>query len=510
MLGKRRLLWWLLGVGASIFLTLIGLSLYVLRPERIRAMAEAGLARHLNLDPAIEEIEVSFWPRWRIEGQGLTLRVPNRPDLPAFISITHFSMNVGPLSMLRKHVKTVHADGLRISVPPGDVRAGMASASNGGSRPEVIVDHFLTHDAELRFVSSKAGKEPLTFQIHELAVDAVGFDSEMPFAATLTNPIPRGLVKAHGHIGPWLASDGAHTSVSGDYVFSDANLSTINGIGGILQSSGTFSGDLRTIDVTGSATVPDFSLDLGGRPAPLQCDYNVIVDGTDGTTVLKRVDAMLVGTRMAVTGAIRNLEGPGRHDVAMTVRVDNGRVEDLLALAIDTSKPVMIGDITLAATLSLPPGPSRVRNRLGLAGTFGLSRTSFTDEDVSRRLQEMSRRSQGKSEDDQMDRVLTNLSGKFKLKTGVMGLEQLRFQVPGAEVSLDGTYSLVDETMNLHGKLRMQATVSKAMGGFKSIFIRPFDFVFRKEGAGAVVPIKITGPRTAPKFGIEAGKIFGK
>jgi hypothetical protein len=179
-------------------------------------------------------------------------------------------------------------------------------------------------------------------------------------------------------------------------------------------------------------------------------------------------------------------------------------------LAIVSPKPVMVGDIALSATLSLPPGKSRVRDRLALAGTFGLSKTTFTNEDVSRRLQEMSRRSQGKSQDDQMDRVLTNLSGKFKLKTGVMGLEQLRFQVPGAEVSLDGTYSLKDETMDMHGKLRMQATVSKAIGGFRSIFIRPFDFVFRKEGAGAVIPIKITGPRSAPKFGIEAGKIFGK
>jgi len=510
MLGKRRLLWWIVGVCAGVFLTLVGLSLFLLRPERIRAMAEAGLIKHLHLDTTIEQIEVSLWPRWRVEGRGLSLRVPGRPDLPPFISIDRFSMNVGPLSMIRKHVETVHADGLRIAVPPGDVRAGLAGASKGGSRPDVIVDHFLTHDAELRFVRSKPGKEPLTFQIHELAVDAVGFDSQMPFAATLTNPIPRGVVKAKGHIGPWLASDGAHTSLSGEYVFSDADLATINGIGGILQSSGTFSGDLRTIDVTGSATVPDFSLDLGGKPVPLQCDYNVIVDGTDGTTVLKRVDATLVGTRMAVTGAIRNLAGPGRHDVGMTVRIENGRVEDLLALAIDTDKPVMIGDIALNATLSLPPGPSRVRNRLGLAGTFGLSRTEFANEDVSRRLQELSRRSQGKSQDDDMARVLTNLSGKFQLKTGVMGLEQLRFQVPGAEVSLDGTYSLLDEQMNLHGKLRMQATVSKAIGGFRSIFIRPFDFVFRKDGAGAVIPIKISGPRTAPKFGIEAGKIFGK
>jgi len=293
-------------------------------------------------------------------------------------------------------------------------------------------------------------------------------------------------------------------------VFSDANLSTINGIGGILQSSGTFSGDLRAIAVTGNATVPDFSLDLGGQPASLVCSYDVIVDGTDGTTELARVDAMLGGTRMAVTGAIRNLEGPGNHQVDLTVHVANGRIEDLLALAIDTPTPVMVGDVALTTTLSLPPGPKRVRDRLALAGSFGLSKTRFTDEDVSRQLQELSRRSQGKAQDDELARVLTDLTGTFKLKGGVMSLNRLSFRVPGAQVALDGTYLLSDETMNLRGTLRMQASLSKVVGGFKSIFIRPFDRLFRADDAGTVIPIKITGPRTAPKFGVEAGRIFKK
>ena len=64
--------------------------------------------------------------------------------------------------------------------------------------------------------------------------------------------------------------------------------------------------------------------------------------------------------------------------------------------------------------------------------------------------------------------------------------------------------------MNFIGTLRMEATVSQAVGGFKSIFIRPFDFVFRKEGAGAVVPIRISGTRQAPKFGLQVGKVFGR
>jgi hypothetical protein len=34
--------------------------------------------------------------------------------------------------------------------------------------------------------------------------------------------------------------------------------------------------------------------------------------------------------------------------------------------------------------------------------------------------------------------------------------------------------------------------------------------LFRGKHAGAVVPIKITGTRDAPKFGLEVGRIFKK
>jgi hypothetical protein len=52
----------------------------------------------------------------------------------------------------------------------------------------------------------------------------------------------------------------------------------------------------------------------------------------------------------------------------------------------------------------------------------------------------------------------------------------------------------------------MKASVSKAVGGFKSIFLKPFDRLFRRDGYGAVLPIKITGPREKPEFGLEIRK----
>jgi hypothetical protein len=294
--------------------------------------------------------------------------------------------------------------------------------------------------------------------------------------------------------------------VSGDYTFEHADLSTINGIGGTLESKGAFSGALTSISANGTATVPDFSLDLGGKPVALTADFETIVDGTDGTTQLKRVDARLRDTPMRVTGAISNLDGPGRHDVDLHVEIEDGRIEDLLALVLDTPKPVMTGDVKVTATFKLPPGPTRVRDRVELTGQFGLAETRFADAQVQQKLQDLSRRSQGKDDDDPMGRVLTNLRGKVTLSKGRVRLTQMHFQVPGANVALDGIYTLASGALDFRGTLRMQATVSKAVGGWKSIFIKPFDPIFRKDGAGAVLPITITGTREAPKFGLQVRK----
>ena len=50
----------------------------------------------------------------------------------------------------------------------------------------------------------------------------------------------------------------------------------------------------------------------------------------------------------------------------------------------------------------------------------------------------------------------------------------------------------------------MQAPLSKvAGGGIKGFFLKAFDPFFREPGAGMVLPIKITGTRKAPKFGLN-------
>lgn len=506
---KRRIIAWIAGSGLAVFIALVLSAAWMMRPASLKRLVEQGLSSQLNLETAVEDISVQFLPRPRISGKALTLRVPARPDLPPFISIGSFWVDVGLLSIMRRHVETVHVDDLEIIVPPRHDRSEPPEvASTGGKDHGVVVDHLIAHDAKLSFVPKRPDRRPLMFQIHELKVDDIGFDRPIPFYAKLTNPIPEGIVETRGSFGPWRRDDGAQTALSGEYTFLNARLSTINGIGGTLQSTGRYDGELTRISAHGSTVTPDFSLELGGKPLPLSTTFHAVIDGTNGSTELVNVNAKLLNTPIRTRGSIMNLSGPGRHDLKLDVAIENGRIEDILALAMDAADPMLRGDLSLKSTFALPPGKTKVPQRLAMSGRFGLGAARFSDSQVQAKLQELSRRSQGKEKDEPMLRVLTDLSGRFTVDSGVLTLNRLSFSVPGATVGLAGTYGLDSGAIDLRGTLRMQARMSDVVGGFKSIFLMPFNPLFRKKGAGTVLPIKITGTRDAPKMGIEMGKIF--
>jgi hypothetical protein len=483
---------------------------WLLRPDRLGPYLTAELSARLNLETSIDHISLTLWPRPRISGSGLRFRVPGRPELPPFIAIDRFYVDAGPFTIWKRRVGTVHIDGLKIAVPPSGSRPDLPGGAAPGpptGESRVIVEHLVTHDAVLLFIPRRADREPLTFKIHELKLDDLGFTRKIPFYTKLTNPVPTGLVETRGMFGPWRGDDPGETRVAGDYTFTNADLSTINGIGGILQSKGKYEGRLTKVNTIGDADVADFSLDLGGKPVPLQARFHTIVDGTDGSTRLERVDAKMRNTSFTVWGTIANLSGPGRHDVNLDFDIKQGRIEDLLALSID-GPPLLTGNVSLQGKLSLPPGPTKVRKRLHMTGNFNLARGQFTDPAVQDKLRELSRRSQGKAPEEDPGRVLTSLQGHFTLRSGALTLPDLSFEVPGAAVNLAGTYKLDGEEIDFRGTLKMQASVSQAVGGFKSIFIKPFDRLFRGKGAGTVLPIKITGTRKDPKMGIEMGKVF--
>ena len=88
----------------------------------------------------------------------------------------------------------------------------------------------------------------------------MGAKQPLAYEAVLVNPKPVGRVWSTGHFGPWQDDNPRDTPLDGSYEFTQADLSSIHGIGGILSSTGRFGGTLGKIAVAGVTDTPDFRL----------------------------------------------------------------------------------------------------------------------------------------------------------------------------------------------------------------------------------------------------------
>lgn len=507
-----KVLRWFIGIVGGVLVGLWIALAVVSRAPVLQQKLIVALNDNMDADVQLESFTVDSFPTFRIHGDNLKLRLKGQQQPAPFVEIGHFEVTGGIFGLFRKHrqFRTVTLEGLRITIPPrtrNDKEAG-ARAANAVEGP-VLIDHVVAHDAQLIIVPKDPRKEPRVFAIHNLDLESVGFMRAMPFTATLTNPIPEGEIATKGEFGPWVKGDPGLTPLRGKYEFDHADLNTIKGVGGILKSTGEFSGRLEEIDVKGSTSMPDFSVDLGGMPTPLATEFHAVVDGTNGNTYLKSVSARLQDTLIEASGSIEAHPGVKGRTVNLDLAIRDGRIQDVLRVAVTAPKPVMVGRIALQAKLLLPPGKTKISDRLDLVGRFALENASFTDPLVQEQIAMLSRRAQGKKPDAPVGRIQSDMHGRFVLRSGTIRFDPFGFDVPGAEVDIRGVYGLRSQQLDFAGTLMMDAAVSKAAGGgIKGFFLKPFDPLFRKKGKGAVLPITIKGPRESPKFGLNWGKVF--
>ncbi len=330
----------------------------------------------------------------------------------------------------------------------------------------------------------------------------------MAYEATLTNPVPEGLIVSHGSFGPWQKDEPSLTPLNGLYTFDHADLSTIHGLSGMLASKGRFRGILERIEVDGETTTPDFSLGINGNPIPLETQFHAIVDGTTGNTMLDPVNAKLLNTEIVARGGVFRVPGQRSRRVLLEGTSHHGRLEDLLQLAMKADTPVMTGDVNFHTMIDIPPGKSAIADRLKLNGKFKINSARFSELNIRSKVASLSHRGKGNPEETSPGDVASDFAGKFVLGGGVMTLSDLTFVVPGAAVDLDGTYTLRDQTVDFTGALRLEAKLSQLTTGWKAILLKPFDGLFEKEGAGTYLPIKITGTGSAPHFGVDVRHVF--
>ncbi|MGE0406493.1 MAG: AsmA-like C-terminal region-containing protein [Candidatus Korobacteraceae bacterium] len=483
-----------------------------------------------NVD--IGKLSVHAFPGLQVAAEQVVVRRREEPaNMPPFISIGKLSLHTGASALLRKAPKLglVELQGLVINVPPRrdrrpeeDVDARNQKAGDqqdvppdsGKPKrgvPDVSIVELRADGTILRIHSRKPGKEPMQFDIERLTMHSVGPNQPMRFQARLHNATPPGWIDSHGKFGPWNAEELSLTPVSGSYQFRDADLSVFRGISGMLSSDGAYDGRLERIEVEGWTDTPDFTLGLSGNRVPLRTEFKAVVDGTNGDTYLQPVTAKLGESTFVARGSIANQPGPDGKPtkgktISLQVSADRARIEDFLRLAIK-AEPPLSGTMKMNARLNLPPGKQDVADKLFLKGEFLLASARFADDDVQSKIRTLSLRGRGinKKEEAQAgkERVVSNLQGKFLLENGRMALSGVAFRVPGAVVHVQGQYGLRSENLDFEGELRIDAKVSETVSGIKALLLKPIDPLFRRDGAGAVIPIRIQGPREEPKFGVD-------
>jgi len=516
-ISKRRVRWGRVGAVAFAAFALIGIGLYFLRARAepiLRARVIETLTAHFQ-----SKVELAVFHVWVEDGLGVSgegLKIYGRsdpnihePGVQPLIGIEEFRFQTGLLSLLRSpmHVHSVRLKGLVLNIPPAGERQGMEGMESKGGKTKIVVDEFVSKDAQLVINTNRPDKLPLEFSIENLKMKDVGPGQPMQFEATLLNPKPVGNISSSGFFGPLELDSPRETPLKGTYSFRNADLGTIKGIGGILSSTGKYAGRLGSIVVDGTTDTPDFRLSVSGHPVPLKTEFHATVDGTSGNTYLQPVNAHLLNSSFMAKGSVVRMK-PSGHEVALDVLIDHARIEDLLKLGIRTEPPIMTGAVQSKAKLDLPPGGDAVDKRLRLSGEFRVSGAHFSNAKVEERIDDLSARSQGQPKlaqaQDTPD-VRSNLSGTFDLKLGTMDFSKLHFEVPGTNVDMTGQYSLDGNTFDFHGRVRLDAKLSRTVTGWKSVLLKPVDPFFAKNGAGTEVPIKITGTKSEPHIGLDFG-----
>jgi hypothetical protein len=183
-------------------------------------------------------------------------------------------------------------------------------------------------------------------------------------------------------------------------------------------------------------------------------------------------------------------------------------MQDFLSLSVKKRPAPMTAVVRTKAHLQIHPGPERVVEKLSLRGRFELHQIHFTDPDIEDKVDMMSLRAQGKPREAKPGApdVNSKMTGLFDARKGVMKITDLAYELPGATVNLAGQYSLDGKEFNFTGKVRTKAPLSNMVASkWKSVLLKPIDPFFKKDGAGAQIPIRITGTGDKPHVGLKLG-----
>lgn len=500
---------------AVIIVAGVGIVVSVRQLEpRLHDWVTSTLSESLQSEVELGAVKMD-WVPLRLHAENLTVRHRGRTDVPPLLIVKSFSVDLRPTDLWRSStVEHVKVDGLEVNIPPKNAAGkrplpnlpdGEDSETNDDSEG-LVVKRLTATNTRMSIIPREANKDPKIWDIIELEMKNLRSTEPATFTAALINPIPYGKIETSGTFGPWNSDEPGDSSIGGDYTFA-ADLGTIEGLEGDLSAVGKMSGTIEQIATTGQTRTEKFRLtELQGDSLPLTTAYEALVDGTKGDVELHRVDVHLGKSEFAVKGVVEGTKGIKGKRVVVNVKSGNANLGELLRFASRTAHPPALGRLLIDAAMDLPQGKEPVLSRLRLEGSVRAERVTFTNDVVQDKIDLLSRKGQGRPVDASIDEVASQMSSKFELHDGQLTYESLSFNVQGANVRMNGTHSLRSKSLKLAGEVLLDATVSQTMTGYKSWLLKPFDPLFRKNGAGTRLAIRVEGTQDQPKVGLEIRK----
>jgi hypothetical protein len=474
--------------------------------------SEAKVKQSLQEDfPAtvtFQKFRSTFFPHPGCVGEGLAFqRLGSLPNTPPIVTIQRFSVEAHYVDLFVRpgYLARIVMNDFRVSVPP----RGTPLAPAVWQEPESTtrVGEIIADSASIE-IARADDNPPLRFDIHTLKLSAVSQKKPLVYEVTLRNPLPPGEIRAHGRFGPWNYNDPGQTPLEGHYVFQNADLAVFAGIAGMLSSQDRFQGILGHIESQGSIDIPDFMVTRSQHPVHLAADFHAVIDGTKGDVQLERVTAAFLKTRVLANGKIADSSGQLGKTAAIDLRVQDGRIQDVLRLFVRGPKPPLNGVSSFHAHVIIPPGKRPFVEKVRLTGDFGIEGGQFAKASRQKDIDTLSDKARGRKPDEQLEdedpeRVISDLAGHVELRDGTATFVNSSFTIPGASAQMHGTYNLQSEAIDLHGTLKTEAELSKMSSGLKSVLLKPFDVFFKRKHAGAIVPVHLIGTYKDPQPGLD-------
>lgn len=501
--------WWLIiGAPLVIIAGIVIIALACKWPYTQQALTKT-LQDRFARTVQIRSFRKTFFPPGCV-AEGVSFEHRQKKYLAPLITVDMLILRGSYNGLLRIHPRLdeIEVKGLHVLIPPpgpsGEPSKVMPlTTSTTGST--ITIGEIKTDGALLEFMPRHPGQDSFKVKVQHLTLDNVAEKGIISYHAALLNPEPPGEIHSVGKVGPWDENDPGNTPVEGSYTYEHVDLAVFKGISGTLSSQGKFNGTIGQIGTKGEIDVPDFRVSGSSHTLHLNSTFQAVVNGTNGDTELQNVDSHFEQTTVTSSGSVAGEPGVHGKMVRLEMAVKTGRIEDLLFLFTEEKRPSLTGSINLHAKIQVPPGPPGFLRKLDLAGSCGIGGGSFTNPSVQHPVDALTESADGENKKQQAadpETVLSQLSGTVSVKNGVATLSNVSFTARGTRAQIQGTYSLLDRNVDLHGILYTNGKLDDTTSGFKSVVLKAIGPLLKQKSV-TVVPFTITGTSSKPAFGLD-------